>query len=186
MELIREWAGRERFFALRFGDVLDLEQACGTGKERAAIGAIFMSVGTGRFGAGEVYHTIRLALIGGGLERLKADQLMREHFDKGPYVAHASLAMDILTALMAGIEPSEGEGGGDPQPLKFSEVSQICQTFHMSPNDLRAMRYDDFVNMIRGFNAGSKRKVEFLSDEEFADILARYEPEALQKDDPNE
>jgi hypothetical protein len=50
----------------------------------------------------------------------------------------------------------------------------------MSPNDLRAMRYDDFVNMIRGFNAGSKRKVEFLSDEEFADILAKYEPEALE------
>jgi hypothetical protein len=186
MELIREWAGRDRIFALRFGDVLDLEQACGNGKERAAIGAIFMSVGSGRFGAGEVYHTIRLALIGGGLERLKADHLMREHFDKGPYVAHASLAMDILTALMAGIEPSDGEGGGDPKPLKFSEVSQICQTFHMSPNDLRAMRYDDFVNLIRGFNAGSKRKVEFLSDEEFADILARYEPEALENGEANE
>lgn len=185
MELVREWAGRERVFALRFGDVLDLEQACGDGKERAAIGAIFMAISTGRFGVRDVYHTIRFALMGGGLERLRADQLMREHFDKGPYLAHVSLALEILNTLMGGIEPSDSEGSGDPTPLKFSEVSQICQTFHMSPNDLRAMRYDDFVNMIRGFNAGSNRKVEFLSDEEFADILAKYEPEALENGDAN-
>lgn len=180
MELIREWAGRERVFALRFGDVLDLEQACGDGKAPAAVGSLFQEIGMGRFSAKAVYHTIRLALIGGGLERLKADHLMREHFDKRPYLESSSLALEILMALMSGVEPTEAREEGEPKPLKFSEVSQICQTFHLSPNDLRAMRYDDFVNMVRGFNAGSKQKADFLTDEEFADILARYEPEALE------
>lgn len=180
MELIREWAGRERLFALRFGDVLDLQQACGDGKDPAAIGHVFQRVSTGRFDIRDVYHTIRLALIGGGLERLQADHLMREHFDRRPYLESATLAGEILLAMMNGIEPSDTQGDDDPQPLKFSEVSQICQTFNMSPNDLRAMRYADFVNLIRGFNAGSKQKAEFLSDEEFAAILARYEPEALE------
>jgi hypothetical protein len=179
MELIREWAGRERIFALRFGDVLDLEQACGDGKEKSPVGAIYFRLASARFSAGDVYHTIRLSLIGGGMGRLQADHLLRERFDGAGYMGHATLALDILNALMAGVEPSDAKGETDPQPLKFSEVSQICQTFNMSPNDLRAMRYDDFVNLIRGFNTGSKQKVEFLSDEEFADILARYEPEAL-------
>ena len=180
MELIREWAGRERVFALRFGDVLDLEQACGDGKTPAAVGSLFQDIGMGRFSAKAVFHTIRLALIGGGLERLRADQLMRDHFDKRPYLENSALALEILMALMSGVEPTEDKPEGEAQPLKFSEVSQICQVFHLSPNELRAMRYADFVNLLRGFNAGGKKKVDFLTDEEFADILARYEPEALE------
>lgn len=179
MQINREWAGRERAFALSFGGVMDLEQACGDGKSAAAVGLIFQRLCRGLFMASDVYHTIRLALIGGGMSQGEAAQLMKRHFDTRPYSENAALAVDILLAVMTGIEPTEDSDPEDPAPIKFSEVSQICQTFHMSPLDLRAMRFDDFVNMVRGFNAVSSRKAQFMSEEEFNEILAKYEPEAL-------
>lgn len=178
MQLVREWAGRDREFALSFGGVMDLEQACGDGRTPDAIGNIFQRVSTGRFRVADVYHTIRLALIGGGMGIVEAQALMRSYFDTRPYMENATLAGDILLTLLAGIEATTGDQdtAEEPAPLRFSEVSQICRVFHMSPSDLRAMRYADFVNMMRGFEAGSSKKVEFLSDEEFEEILAKYEP----------
>lgn len=180
MKLIREWAGREREFVLTFGSVMDLEQACGDGKESAAVGAIFQRLVTSKFRATDVYHTIRMALIGAGMGQIEAKTLLAQHFDTRPYLENAGLAIDILTALMAGIEPDEkAEPEGEPRPIRFSEAVQICQVFHMSPLDLRAMTYADFINLVRGFNAGSQRKAEFMSEDEFMEILAKYEPEAL-------
>lgn len=176
VDVITEWAGKERLFRLTFGGVLDLEQATGSG-----VGEIFLRVAGGRFGVKDVYHTIRLGLIGGGLGILDAKRIMDAHFDTRPYLENSALAGQILSDLMTGIEPVEVEGGkGDHAPHKFSEVSQICRTFNLSPLELREMRYADFVNMVRGFNAGSDRKAPHLTEEEFIDILNRYEPEAVK------
>jgi hypothetical protein len=178
VDVVREWAGKERLFRLNFGGVLDLEQATGDG-----IGNIFLRVVGGTFHAGHVYHTIRLALIGAGMGVLDAKRVMDAHFDTRPYLENASLAGEILTDLMSGVEPIEDEEGGEEaehEPHKFSEVSQICRTFNLSPLDLRDMRYADFANMVRGFNAASDRKAPHLTEDEFIDILNRYEPEAVQ------
>lgn len=176
VDVITEWAGKERLFRLTFGGVLDLEQATGSG-----VGEIFLRVAGGRFGVKDVYHTIRLALIGGGLGILDAKRIMDAHFDTRPYLENSALAGQILSDLMTGIEPVEDEGGnGDHAPHKFSEVSQICRTFNLSPLELREMRYADFVNMVRGFNVVSDRKAPHLTEEEFIDILNRYEPEAVK------
>lgn len=175
-EVIAEWAGKERLFRLTLGDVMDLEEALG----KDAIGAIFLRVSTGRFRVHDIYHTIRFALIGGGENKVEAKQLMETHFDRAPYLDQAALAGEILIALMSGVEDGGGTAEGDPEPIKFSEVSQICRTFHMSPNDLREMRYADFINMVTGFNAGSDQPAEPPTEEEFEEILAKYEPEALK------
>lgn len=176
-EVYVEWAGKERLFRLSFGNVLALEEAC----SEAAIGAIFQRLSSGTFRAAEVYHTLRLALIGGGLPTLDAKQLMEKHFDHTPLLENAALAGDILIALMTGVESDEAHNEGDPEPIKFSEISQVCRTFHVSPDELRAMSYADVVNMIRGFNAANSDKtVEPITEEEFRDILARYEPDALK------
>ncbi|GLS87685.1 hypothetical protein GCM10010873_26590 [Cypionkella aquatica] len=180
MRIVREWAGREREFALNFGGVMDLEQACGDGKTPVAVGLLFQRLTRGLFAAADIRHTIRLALIGGGMGLAEANKLLHDQFDASPYLRHATLAVDILSAVMVGIEPeAASEPDPEPAPFKFSEVVQICQTFHMSPQDLRALPFADFVNLIRGFNAASSRKAEFLSEEEFNEILAKYEPEAL-------
>lgn len=178
VEVVQEWAGKERVFRLTFGGVLDLEQATGDG-----IGVIFARVAGGGFKIGYVYHTIRLALIGGGVGILDAKRLMDAHFDTRPYMQNAGLAGQILADLMTGIEADDADqepNSEESEPIKFSEVSQICRTFHMSPLDLRAMTYADFVNMVKGFNAASDKKAPHLSEEEFLEILNKYEPEAVQ------
>ena len=174
-ELIAEWAGKERLFRLNYGGVLDLEEACSD-----AIGAIFLRVSTGRYGAADIWQTLRLALIGGGLDKVEAKHLLERHFDTYPLAENAAVAGDVLVALMVGVEDFGESAEGEPARMKFSEVSQICRTFHMSPQDLRAMSYADFINMVSGFNAASGEKLEPITEEEFDEILARYEPEALK------
>ncbi|QEW26738.1 gene transfer agent family protein [Roseovarius indicus] len=177
-DVILEWAGKDRLFRLDFGGVLDLEEACG----KDPIGAIFLRISSGKFYASDIWHTIRLALIGGGENKVEAKRLMENHFDRTPYTENASIAGEILIALMMGIEDGGANGEAtEPEPIRFSEVSQICRTFNMSPHDLRALTYADFVNLVRGFNSSQGPKLEPPSEEEFEEILAKYEPEALQK-----
>ena len=71
-EVIAEWAGKERLFRLTFGSILDLEEICG----KDAIGAIFLRVSTGAFKASDVYHILRLALVGGGMAAVEVKQLL--------------------------------------------------------------------------------------------------------------
>jgi len=176
-ELITEWAGKDRLFRLDFGGVLDLEEALND-----AIGAIFLRLSSGRFYAKDSYHTIRLALIGGGMSKVEARQLVDSRFDAYPLADLSALAGEILIALMVGIEDtSKEESGGEPERIKFSTASQICQTFNMSPLDLRAMTYADFANMVAGFNvASSGKKLEPPTDEEFAEILRKHDPAAYE------
>jgi hypothetical protein len=175
-EVITEWAGKERLFRLSFGGVLDLEEATGDG-----IAAIFARVAGGRFMLKDVYHTIRLSLIGGGLSIMDAKRLLEAHFDTRPYMENAAIAGQVLAALMVGVEPAGEEPETDAQGrYVFSEVSQICRVFNLSPVELRDMRYADFVNMVRGFNSGSETKAPHITEEEFIDILNRYEPEVVQ------
>lgn len=175
VDVIREWAGKERLFRLNFGGVMDLEEATGEG-----IGNTFIRVAGGRFTVRDVYHTIRLGLIGGGVSILDAKRMMDAHFDTRPYMENAVIAGEILAALMVGVEPSDTDADGVPPAHKFSEVSQICTVFNLSPGDLREMRYSDFVNMVRGYNAGSNKQAPHLSEAEFMEILNKYEPEAVQ------
>ncbi|WP_372570362.1 gene transfer agent family protein [Ruegeria jejuensis] len=172
VEVVTEWAGKERLFCLDFGRVLDLEEACGD-----AIGSIFVRVASGRYKVSDVYHTMRLGLVGGGMSVIDAKRIMVAHFDTRPYAENAVIAGEILASLMVGVEPSD-EQTSEAEAIKFSEVSQICREFNMSPEDLRRMRYSDFVNLVRGFNAASSRQADHISEEEFVDILNRYEPEA--------
>lgn len=176
-EAIADWAGKERLFRLNLGLVLDLEQACGG----AGIGEIFLRVSGGKFGAADLYHIIRMGLIGGGESKVSAKQLMDRHFDSTSYYDNASVATDLLIALMSGVEDTAPHhGSAKPEPFKFSEVSQICRVFSLSPLELREMTYADFVNLMRGYNASAQQKAEPPTEEEFEDILARYEPEALK------
>ncbi len=174
-EVVAYWAGKERLFRLDFGRVMDLEEATGD-----PIGTIFMRVAGGDYKVSDVYQTLRLALIGGGMSIIDAKRLMLAHFDTRPYAENASVAAEILACLMVGVEESEDGEKAEPQQIKFSEVSQICREFNMSPQDLRAMSYADFINMVRGFNVASNTKADHITEEEFMDILNRYEPEAVK------
>lgn len=179
MELIREFAGRERRFVLRLGDIMDIEQACGDGKDSAPVGVIFQRLSTGRFSVKDVVHTLRFALVGGGMEPIKALSLVRDRVEGGSgLLRDGEIALQLLMMVMAGVEDAGPSDNAEPKPLRLSDLSLICQTFGMTPEDLRATRYADFVNLIRGFNAAGKGRIEPISEDEFAELLAKYEPEA--------
>ncbi|MBR9764146.1 MAG: gene transfer agent family protein [Rhodobacteraceae bacterium] len=174
-EVIRHWAGKERLFRLDLGRILELEQACDD-----AIGSIFSRVCTGRFRANDLTSILRIGLEGGGATKVQAKHLVDTFFDRLPYMENASIAGDILSAIMVGIEEGEtASASGEPERIVFSEVVQICRVFNMSPHDLKVLTYAEFLNLVRGFNASSDRKAAPPTEEEFMDILARYEPEAL-------
>jgi|GEM_PF-1568494 len=175
-EVIREWAGKDRLFRLDLGGVLEVEEACGG----EGIGAIFLRLSSGKFRVHEVYSILRIALIGGDENKVSAKHLLEKHFDRTPYSENAALAGEIMIALMVGVEEGAGGESEDPAPIKFSEIAQICRVFHMSPHDLKAMTYAEFVNLVAGFNAASPKKAEPPTVEEFEEILARHEPEALK------
>ena len=148
--IIRNWAGRDRVFRLRLGDVLDLEEALG----RQPISVTFRRLATAEFGVMDVHETLRIGLIGGGESILDAKRLMDSHFERRGLMEQAGIAGDLLISIMTGVEVAEGAPDQDqPEAMKFSEISQICTTFALSPQELREMRYADYVNMVRGWNA---------------------------------
>lgn len=164
-----EWAGAERPFNLRFGDVLDLEEACG----KVGIGAIYLRLGRSEYYAKDVYETILRGLIGGGMAPSEARRLMVDRFDHVPLVQSVELALDILISMMAGIGPDETRGKGDPaEPHDVGTILSSFIKIGIAPEHIRAMTYADFVNMARAMGG---KDVQPPSEDEFLDMLARVE-----------
>lgn len=173
-EVIRYWAGRERLFRLSLGPIMDLEEALA----KQAIGVTFQKLASGQFSVMDVHETLRIGLIGGGESVIDAKRLINAHFDKIGLSDSAGIASDLLASLMVGVEEPEQKSEGDtPERIKFSELSQISRVFNMSPQDVRNLRYSDYVNMMRGYDASRPdAPMDHLSEDEFLSILDKYEP----------
>lgn len=114
----RRFAGRDRIFRLRLGEIEQLEAACGSG-----VGGVFVRLATLQHKVADIRETIRLALIGGGLVPSQADQLVEDYVDGAPLVENQQLAVDILEALHNGVKDAEkdmpetsGKAGGSGNP----------------------------------------------------------------------
>lgn len=173
-EVVRYWAGKDRLFRLRTGAVMDLEEALAG----QAIGVTFQKLASGQFSIMDVHETLRIGLIDAGESVVDAKRLLGTHFDKVGLSDNAGIASDLVASLMVGVEePGKEKESGEPEPIKFSEISQISRVFHMSPQDVRELRYSDYVNMMRGYNASRPdAPIEHLSEDEFLSILDKYEP----------
>jgi hypothetical protein len=100
----RPFAGRERKFQLRIGEIGELERLAGAG-----IGEIMVRLGSHRFKAADIRETIRLGLEGGGASEPEATALVMRSVDKNPLAEHLQLAADILSAAVTGIPDSAGK-----------------------------------------------------------------------------
>lgn len=164
-----EWAGAERPFRLRFGDVLDLEEACG----KIGVGAIYLRMGRHQYFAKDVFETIRLGLVGGGMAPTEARRLMQDRFDHVPMADSLNLAMAILVHLMAGIDPDDTRPAGDPEePHDTGGILASFVKVGISPESIRAMSYADFVSMARAMGG---KDVQPPSEDEFLDMVAKLE-----------
>ncbi|ATS92177.1 hypothetical protein HMSP1_39 [Sinorhizobium phage HMSP1-Susan] len=113
-EIILEWADDKYLFALRGKEIEELQSVCD-----APFGAIFQRVMLGAWKFGDLKHTVRLGLMGGGMGAVEAARLTRMYMgDDKPCVPLAagpnspeSVAKAILQVVMFGVDklPQTGE-----------------------------------------------------------------------------
>lgn len=116
-----EWGDGTYAFALRGGQIEELQKVCGFPNKDGGIspigfGAIYQRTALGAWFHQDIYHTIRLGLIGGGMGAVEARRLA-DSYATPPYRAgeiggSEQTALAILQAAMHGVEdlpPGEAE-----------------------------------------------------------------------------
>jgi hypothetical protein len=106
----RPFAGRERDFRLRIGEIGELERICGAG-----IGAIAMRLAHHQFYAADVWDTLRLGLEGGGTPEIEASALLLR-YKEGPIADYIGLAGDIIGAAISGIPVGNADAESQQSP----------------------------------------------------------------------
>jgi hypothetical protein len=99
-----DFAGSSRHFRLRIGEAEELEQRC-----NAPIGAIMIRVASGQFAVADIWQTIRLGLVGGGLDEPRANALCKR-YEHEPLYYHAHIPAAILKAFLMGVDAAEDRG----------------------------------------------------------------------------
>jgi len=117
-EIVLEWGDGEYAFALRGKEIEELEHICG----KVGIGAIYQRVMLGVWFFNDLYHTVRLGLIGGGMGAVEAKRLTDMYIGRekpavlvtGPNNPE-TVAKAVLNAAFHGVgdidagEPKAGE-----------------------------------------------------------------------------
>lgn len=167
--LVREWGGVERQFALDFGLVCNIEEACG----EKGIGGIYVSLATHQYHVREVYQTIRYGLIGGGMARPEVERLMKTRFDEIPLADSVALAVDLLAALNNGVkEDRTRPASGDvDEPIDLGKIFANFAQVGITPQQVRAMDYADFCNLMRSVGGD---KVQPPTEDEYDDMIRRH------------
>jgi hypothetical protein len=101
----RPFAGQDRPFDLRIGEITALERICACG-----IYGIVARIVTHQAYAADIRETIRLGLVGGGMTDAESTRLVMESCDGYPLSEHMPLAIDILKCVVQGL-PAVSEDG---------------------------------------------------------------------------
>lgn len=121
-EITLEWGDGEYLFALKMKQLEELERVCD-----APIGVISNRLFTGQYKISDVVHTIRLGLIGGGMEPVQAKRLVEQYVDGYPIETPNDekspwrVAFVIMQVVFYGLDsikpPAEGkETSGKSKP----------------------------------------------------------------------
>ena len=119
-----DWADSHYDFRLAWGQLIELQEQCDAGPF-----VILQRLSTGQWKLHDISHTIRLALIGGGVEPAKAMKLTRDYVESRPPLENVMLARGILGVALQGApdeKPGEAEGeatgsGSMTSPTESSE-----------------------------------------------------------------
>ncbi len=102
-------------FRLPLKQIAELQEKC-----KAGIGAIYRRVLAGEYYVEDLSETIRLGLIGGGLDALKARTLCERYAEPMPKQELWIHTISILGACIVGYEPP-GEQPGKPETAVTQE-----------------------------------------------------------------
>lgn len=129
---IRRFFGEGDFdFALTIGAAEDLEQLrademrkAGHGPGAGSIMAVQARLATGQFLLNDIRQTLRLALVGAGMETEEAYRLVTRNLKPGAILKAAGVAGDIIDAFLIGDADDQpkgdasGETDGPPDPTQ--------------------------------------------------------------------
>lgn len=101
-----DWADGTYEFALRWGELVQLQEACDAGPF-----VILARLGANQWRMEDISNVIRLGLIGGGVEPSKALGLVRNYVESRPPLENASLARAILEVSVMGAPDERDEPG---------------------------------------------------------------------------
>lgn len=177
MSVILEYAGAERRFRLGWGQVMDLEEACG----KVAIGALYKRLHAWDFRAGDIYQIVRLALIGGGLDAREAKKLVAERFDILPLSDHVNIALQVIGAMMDGApEAKAASAAAAPEPIDRGRLYHVFSQSGITPAEVDAMSVAQALHLFAGAAASAGDRNETgLDDGAFERMQARVESGAL-------
>lgn len=102
------WADGEYAFRLAWGQLIELQELCDAGPF-----VILDRLTRGTWKVGDISHTIRLGLIGGGTEPAQALKLVQRYVESRPPMENVMMARAILGVALQGApdeKPGEAEG----------------------------------------------------------------------------
>lgn len=102
------FADGDKTFRLAWGELIKLQES-----QDAGPFVIYRRLMSGQWRMGDISNTIRLGLIGGGLEPDKALAFVRDYVECRPPLESLALAQGILgVALQGAVDEAPGESGG--------------------------------------------------------------------------
>lgn len=133
-DLTTDWADGVYTFRLAMTHILELERKCGN----VGIRVIGRRLATDAYSYNDVRETIRLALIGGGLDDRNAEQLVRTYVDERPkgFGVHAAIACAIHVAFLEPFETDPflnvADKAGTP-PIPTAPQTMAAETSPSTP-----------------------------------------------------
>jgi len=91
--------GDHKFNIAKIGQVLELEEKCACG-----VAEIYTRIREGRWRFNDIRETIRLGLIGAGVDPNRALILTKRYVDERPWAENVQTALAILLSAMVGVE----------------------------------------------------------------------------------
>lgn len=108
------WEGGEHTFALHLKELRALQDATDAGPEE-----LLQRMSAGRWRVDDLFNTIRLGLIGGGMSATEAGPLVTRMFETHPLSLFKEPAYKIVAAALVGVEGDPvGEQEGATTPPK--------------------------------------------------------------------
>lgn len=119
-EIQMEFADGRYAFGLNIKQILELEEKCGAG-----IAAIHARLWNGLYTANDVVETIRLGLVGGGMDPVRAMKLVDRY---GMPIKHSfPIARVIIGGVMWGFDGVHGNVQTPPSGTPASSLEQTTQ-----------------------------------------------------------
>lgn len=113
-----EFGDGEYTFQLRLVQIAELQRKCDAG-----IATIWGRVAGQSYHAEDLVETVRLGLIGGGMDAVKAKRLVATYTDEWPMEKWWSHAFAILAACVVGYQPPEEEQPADAEKKTVTAAS---------------------------------------------------------------